>query len=103
LDELAWAELENWPWWYECRRAGKLTNSAPTQAQIRGFELAHPNIYPICELQECVKGQVLQNHSHRLSMTQGNNRILVRSPSKDRVLRVWQKPEASNRTDDALQ
>jgi hypothetical protein len=27
----------------------------------------------------------------------------VRSPSKDRVLRVWQKPEASNRTDDALQ
>ena len=23
-----------------------LTNSATTQAQIQGFELAHPNIYP---------------------------------------------------------
>ena len=29
-----------------------MTSSATTQAQIQGFELAHPNIYPIYELLE---------------------------------------------------
>ena len=52
LGELARAVLESSPWWCGCRRAGRLTNSATTQAQIQGFELAHPNIYPTYELQE---------------------------------------------------
>jgi hypothetical protein len=36
----------------ECKRAGKLTNSAPTQTQSQGFELAHPKIHSfngVCE------------------------------------------------------
>ena len=36
-----------------------LTSSDTSQAQIQGFELAHPNIYPINELLECMKGLVL--------------------------------------------
>jgi hypothetical protein len=47
-----------------------LSNSATTQAQIQSFELAQPNIYPICKLLECVKEPVLQNQSYRISMTQ---------------------------------
>jgi hypothetical protein len=40
-----------------------------TQAQIQGFELAHPNTYPIDELLECVKGLILQIQSHDLHDT----------------------------------
>lgn len=59
------------------RNAGKLTgggkvqqrprliSSAITQDQIQG----HPNTYSIYELLEHMKGQVLQNHSYRISMT----------------------------------
>ena len=59
----------------ECRRAVRLTYSAHTQAQIWGFELSHSNIYPVDELLECLKEQVLQIQSCRISMTQGNNGI----------------------------
>ena len=52
------------------KKVGGLINSATFQAQIQGFELAHPNIYPIYELLECVKGLVLQNQSCRTSVTQ---------------------------------
>ena len=55
-----------------------MTSSATTQAQIQGFELAHPNIYPICELLEHMKGLDLQNPSFSISMTQGNNRVSKR-------------------------
>jgi hypothetical protein len=55
LGELAGSVLESWSWWWEFRRAGGLTNSATTQAQIQGFELADPNIYPIYELLELMK------------------------------------------------
>ena len=88
LGGLARAVLESSPWWCGCRRAGRLTNSATIQAQIQGFELAHPNIYPIYELLECMKGLVLQIQNYRISMTQGNNRISKRSPSEDPVLIV---------------
>ena len=53
-----------------------------------GFELAHPNIYPIYELLECVKVPVLQIQNYRISMTQGNDRISERSPSEVPVLMV---------------
>ena len=82
----AWAVMESWPWWRGHGRAGKLTNSATTQVLIQAFELAHPNIYPISELLEHVKGLVLQIQSCRISMTQGNNRTSERSPSEDPVL-----------------
>jgi hypothetical protein len=52
-----------------------LTNSANTQPLTQSFEMAHPNIYPIYELLEHMKGPDLQNRSCRIAMTQGNNRI----------------------------
>lgn len=48
-----------------------LMNSAIIQSQIQGFELSHPSIFPIYEL--------LKNQSHRISMTQDNNKISERS------------------------
>ena len=59
LGEVAGAVLKSWPWGWECRRAGRLTNSAITQDQVQGFDLAHPNIYLIYELLKYVKGLVL--------------------------------------------
>lgn len=56
---LAGAGLERSPWWCKQERAARLTKSATTQVHIRGFELAHPNIYP-SSLLEHVKGLVLQ-------------------------------------------
>ena len=44
-----------------------------TQAQIQGFELTHPNIYPTYECWSMRRGQILQNQSCRISMTQDNN------------------------------
>lgn len=44
--------------WVGCWKASGLANSATSHSLI-GFELAHPNIYPICELLECMKGPVL--------------------------------------------
>lgn len=39
------AVLESRPWRCKCWRAGKVTSSATTQAQIQDSELSHPNIY----------------------------------------------------------
>ena len=69
-------------------RVGGLTSSDTSQAQIQGFELAHPNIYPMDELPECIKRLVLQIQNYRVSMTQGNNKISERSPSEVSVLIV---------------
>jgi hypothetical protein len=57
--------------------------------------LGHPNIYPIYDLLEHMKGLVLQIQSCRISMKQGNNGIAERSPDVAPVLIVQQKPEAS--------
>jgi hypothetical protein len=57
-----------------------------------------PNIYPIYELLEHMKGLVLQTQSYRISMTQGNNRKSERSPSIDSV----EKPGASNPINDSF-
>jgi hypothetical protein len=76
LESLTW-------WWCVYRRAGGLTSSATTQAQIQGFEFAHPNVYPNCELPEHTKGR---GPSCR-SMTQGN-RISENSLSEDSVLKI---------------
>jgi hypothetical protein len=51
LGELTQRALE---WW----ETNGLTISDTSQAQIKGFELVHPNIYPINELLECMKGPV---------------------------------------------
>ena len=51
----------------------KVDQLSYTQAQIQGFELAHPNIYPIYELLQPVL-------SCRISMTQDNNRMSEKSP-----------------------
>jgi hypothetical protein len=39
------------------------SNSATTQAQIQGFELAHSSIYLIYKLLEHMKGLVLQTQA----------------------------------------
>jgi hypothetical protein len=62
------AELSLVAWVYVSWPKGQ-TDSATTQYQIQVFEV-HPNIYPIYELLELVKGTILQNQSCRISMTQ---------------------------------
>lgn len=46
--------MESWscPFPGHCSRAGRLTNSATTETQILGFELAHLNVYLTYELLE---------------------------------------------------
>lgn len=73
-----------------------MAHLATTQVQIQDFDLAHPNIYRIYELLECMKGLILQIQSCRFSMTPGNNSISDRSPSEDPVLIAQHKPEALN-------
>lgn len=63
-----------------------MTNSATIQIQIQDFELAHPNIYPIYELLEHAKEQLLQIQSCRVSMAQSNNRVSEKSSCEDAVL-----------------
>lgn len=41
--------------------AGELNNTTTTMAQIQGFCVGLPRIYPIYELLECMKGLVLQH------------------------------------------
>ena len=58
------------------------------QAQIQGFELTHPNIYPTDELLEGMYWPVLLIQNYRISTTQGNNRLSKRSPNDDPVYLV---------------
>jgi hypothetical protein len=71
-----------------------MSNSASTQAQVQGSELAQPNIHPIYELPKSMKGPLLQLQNCRTSITQGNNRMSEKSSGEDPELIVWQKPEA---------
>jgi hypothetical protein len=50
--------------------------------------LAQPNIYPIYEPLEHMKGLVLQTQSFKISMTQANNKKTKRSPGEDPILTV---------------
>lgn len=59
----------------------QLNNSATTEAQIQGFELTDPNIYPSINCWEYMKGSVLENQSYKIFITQGNNRTKERRPS----------------------
>jgi hypothetical protein len=52
---------------------------AATLAQIHDFELAHPKHYIILELLGHIKGLALLIQSSRVSVTQGNNRIIEES------------------------
>lgn len=66
---------KNWSRGHEKGRAGRLSSSDTTQAQIQVFELAHANTFPNYELLEHVKGLVLWIHSLRILGTLGNDRI----------------------------
>ena len=88
LGDVDKAVVETLPWWYESRRAGGLTTSAITQAQIQGFELVHPNIYLIYELLEHVKRLALQIQSCSISMIKSNNIVSERSLREDLMLIV---------------
>lgn len=54
--------------------------------------MAHPNVSPILDLLELMKGPILWNDTHRISGMLGGHRIL----------REYQKPEALNQTSDSL-
>ena len=64
--------------------------------------MTHPNIYPIDELLECIKGLVLQIQNYRISMTQSKNRLAERSPTEIPVLIVYQNLQALNQTNKSL-
>ena len=55
--------------------------------------MAHPNIYPIWDLLENVKGLVLQINTRRISMTWVGLGISQRSFGEGLVMMVCQKPE----------
>lgn len=65
--------------------------------------MAVPKIYPIYDLLGNVKGHILWNQSHRISMTQAKCRILKRSFSECPVFMVYQKPEALKLPNNTLQ
>ncbi|KAL6053895.1 hypothetical protein STEG23_003722 [Scotinomys teguina] len=81
---------QSWPWCCECQRARSvgpraelpllLVDCCVGWAQNQGHELAHPNIHPMYQLLEHVKGPDLQIESFRISTTQNNNRIAKRIP-----------------------
>lgn len=50
LGELTGTVLKGWPSWCGCREVDWLTNSATSQTQIQGFEMAHRNISSIYDL-----------------------------------------------------
>lgn len=78
-----------WPWighLRQARRAGRLSSSATSPAQIQGFELAHMSTYRRDGRLECVKG--IQFQTFRISMIQSSNRISKNSPSEDLVFIV---------------
>lgn len=82
----------------EMQESGWVDQLSYYPAQIRGFELTHPNLFPIYELLKLVKGRVLQILSFGISMAQGNYRLLERRPSEDPVFIGWQKPETRPKT-----
>jgi hypothetical protein len=97
---------ENWQSWHGYRRAGGQTNSAITQAQVYDFELSHPNIFPIYDLLEYVKGLGLQIQSCRFSMTKGNNSISEKSLVLKLRIRYWKCGRSQrpwNQINDSLQ
>ena len=56
-------------------RPRHLDNLTTIWAQIQHFEWVNTNIYFLFESLDCVKEPVLQNQSHRITMTLGNSRI----------------------------
>lgn len=75
---LPWAAWESWPCWYRHGRAGRWINATITQTQIQGLGLFHPNIQPVCDLLECMKGLILQKHGLRISTTPDNSKVYER-------------------------
>ena len=67
-------------------------NQVPPRPTSRAFSCLSPNIYPIYDLWECVKGLILRNHEYGNSMTLGSGGIAERSFSEAPVLLGYQKP-----------
>jgi hypothetical protein len=82
LGELARVVLEKTPCWLGSRRAGMLTHSAPSQAQIQDFELApHRSIYSSYDLLEHERASpAASDLEWRICMTQGNNKVSHEDP-----------------------
>lgn len=72
LDRAVLESLPGWRWW---GKDGRLTNPATTRAPNQDKK-AHANIQLNYKLLEDVRGMNLQIQSHRISMTEGSNRML---------------------------
>lgn len=94
LGGLVRAVLESSSFW--CRLSYSAT------IQVQDFVLAYSNIYPSYSLLEHVKGPVLQIQSCRISIIQSNHRIAGRSPWDEPILKISQKPETSNQTNNSF-
>ncbi|ERE80351.1 small conductance calcium-activated potassium channel protein 2 [Cricetulus griseus] len=66
--------------------------STHTYLSLQHCGLVHPNIYPIYDLLEFVKGPVLQNENCGISVTQAHSRISQMSFSEGPVMMVYQRP-----------
>ena len=60
---------------YEFVRAGGMTNSATTKAQIQNYKMAYTDIYPIYELLEWMKRPDVQIQSCKISTIQEKSMI----------------------------
>lgn len=64
------------------RRSWQAINPATTQGKNQGYMLAQPDIHPIYDLLEDLKGHILQIQSYRIRKTQDKSRVSNRSPSE---------------------
>lgn len=100
---MMWVQ-ETWPQWHGCRRAGRLINSATSQAQILNFELAHCNAYPLCELLERAHEGASSAEAKLQDLHDwGSSRTSERSPGEGLVSAVQQKQAALNQSDDSVE
>lgn len=100
---MMWVQ-EIWPQWHGCRRAGRLVNSATSQAWISGFELAHCNAYPLCELLERAHEGISPAEAKLQDLHDwGSSRTSERSLGEGLVSMVQQKQATLNQTDDSME
>lgn len=88
---LPWAAQESWPYWWGCRRASRLTDSAtyhpdPDPGLWAGPPDHQPHLRPAG-----VEDSGLQYWTFRISITQGNSRISERHLREGPALMVVQK------------
>lgn len=100
LEYLVWTLT----WGWQSQWSPGQSNSVITPTHIQGFELAHPNIYPICDLLKFMKLSlfyaIISARSSRLWAKEG---YLRKVEMRALVLMVYHKSEALSPTNKSLQ